>query len=622
MWLVLAAACSAFQLDPPRPKDQGTSSNLTVDRGTAAESPPVVATRGGVDAGGVRTSSHSSVPSSIAVTTSGLVDSTSDVDRPVEAGGTSTTSSESGVPYSSPDAGPGCGTACTEPPAPPDPCLGVVCDDPPNGYCQAATEFVAFDTEGSCVDGQCVYTSRSVACDCEGDACLTDPCAGVVCDIPPEPRCNDNGTRTEYSVLGSCEQGGCSYEASFTACEACSGGECYCPAGYSVGKNPGECERCESGTFSDKTNAESCLAQTKCNPGKFVLQSGSTTKDRQCADCEAGTFSPASNLPACSPFTNCQAGQFIAQQGRVDADRSCAACGGRSFSVGENAASCVNWTDCASGQYVSAPGDATHDQTCLACGGNSYSAAVNSSKCTPHTNCTPGQRVSQQGTSRADRQCAACSNGYTTTQNAATCSNFTTCTRGQYIQQQGAPDSDRVCATCPAGTFSVADNVASCTLYTVCGANSVEGTPGTKTSDRSCVCASGFTECSGQCVATASITYYRDGDGDGFGDTTKPTVSCTGMPSGNVANQTDCCDADDRVNPDQTGSFIEESDCGGYDYDCDTVETRSDVTVGSCGASCSCQRGWLGGVPSCGDWGTYALAAPSCDKPLKQQECH
>ena len=56
-------------------------------------------------------------------------------------------------------------------------------------------------------------------------------------------------------------------------------------------------------------------------------------------------------------------------------------------------------------------------------------------------------------------------------------------------------------------------------------------------------------------------TYYRDGDGDGFGSPTTTVVACS-LPSGYVEDATDCLDSDYSVNPD--GVEI----CNGIDDDC------------------------------------------------------
>ena len=73
--------------------------------------------------------------------------------------------------------------------------------------------------------------------------------------------------------------------------------------------------------------------------------------------------------------------------------------------------------------------------------------------------------------------------------------------------------------------------------------------------------------------ATA-VTWYRDLDGDGYGDS-GPTSSSCAQPTGYVANSTDCDDTDSAVNPGEA----EESD-DGLDNDCDgTIDNGLVVSV-------------------------------------------
>lgn len=106
------------------------------------------------------------------------------------------------------------------------------------------------------------------------------------------------------------------------------------------------------------------------------------------------------------------------------------------------------------------------------------------------------------------------------------------------------------------------------------------------TSTQACgVCNDGTAVCNstgtwGMCTGGSSkITYYRDADGDGYGDP-KTTVSvCGAAPSGYVSSNTDCCDADVNAHPGQTAFFAAADACGssqvpdGFDYDCDGVDT-------------------------------------------------
>lgn len=70
----------------------------------------------------------------------------------------------------------------------------------------------------------------------------------------------------------------------------------------------------------------------------------------------------------------------------------------------------------------------------------------------------------------------------------------------------------------------------------------------------------------------------------------------------------DCDDDDDRAFPGQTEYFTTARTSGGFDFDCDGEESKIDDTQGgecapdwwSCGGT-----GWVGGVPDCGDPGTW-----------------
>ncbi|MFY7707233.1 MAG: MopE-related protein [Flavobacteriales bacterium] len=61
-----------------------------------------------------------------------------------------------------------------------------------------------------------------------------------------------------------------------------------------------------------------------------------------------------------------------------------------------------------------------------------------------------------------------------------------------------------------------------------------------------------------------NLTYYRDLDGDGFGNPLVTQVACA-LPTGFVLNNTDCNDNNASVNPNGTEA------CNGIDDDCDTV---------------------------------------------------
>ncbi len=62
------------------------------------------------------------------------------------------------------------------------------------------------------------------------------------------------------------------------------------------------------------------------------------------------------------------------------------------------------------------------------------------------------------------------------------------------------------------------------------------------------------------------VTYYRDRDGDTFGDPSMSQVACDGRPAGFVTNNTDC---DDRAGPGPLRYPGATEVCDGLDNDCD-----------------------------------------------------
>jgi hypothetical protein len=102
--------------------------------------------------------------------------------------------------------------------------------------------------------------------------------------------------------------------------------------------------------------------------------------------------------------------------------------------------------------------------------------------------------------------------------------------------------------------------------------------------------------------------YFKDGDGDGFGN---PLLKVTGCvpPVGYVLNGQDCDDGDAEAHPGQT-TFFEQPSKGAksFDFNCDKIEEKEHGSLVSCspaGAGCT-GDGWSGAVPACGQTGSYA----------------
>jgi hypothetical protein len=111
--------------------------------------------------------------------------------------------------------------------------------------------------------------------------------------------------------------------------------------------------------------------------------------------------------------------------------------------------------------------------------------------------------------------------------------------------------------------------------------------------------------------------WWLDADDDGYGsDDTK----CLCGPSGDYTadSATDCDDDDDAVNPGATAwASLPRSD-DSWDWDCNGVEERQWLDVGSCSGSVVCDviEGWSGGVAECGETALWVSSCSgwSCDE--------
>jgi|GEM_PF-2270980 hypothetical protein len=107
----------------------------------------------------------------------------------------------------------------------PDSCADVVCDAPPAPSCSGNT---ANTFVGRCVSGTCQYDPVPTTCatTCDNGACA-DACAGVSCVTPPQTACTDANTLRTFAQTGACEQGGCTYKSTDTACpNGCEAARC------------------------------------------------------------------------------------------------------------------------------------------------------------------------------------------------------------------------------------------------------------------------------------------------------------------------------------------------------------------------------------------------------------
>jgi hypothetical protein len=85
----------------------------------------------------------------------------------------------------------------------------------------------------------------------------------------------------------------------------------------------------------------------------------------------------------------------------------------------------------------------------------------------------------------------------------------------------------------------------------------------------------------------------------------------------NVEFGGDCLDTSVDVHPDQTSFFDIDRGDGSFDYNCDGNEEEVNSQLASCDNSWygTCDMdgdGWNGGVPACGDQGTYVENDDHC----------
>ncbi len=107
------------------------------------------------------------------------------------------------------------------------------------------------------------------------------------------------------------------------------------------------------------------------------------------------------------------------------------------------------------------------------------------------------------------------------------------------------------------------------------------------------------------CTVANSTTFYRDTDGDGYGDSDFIAVDCV-QPEGFVANSLDCNDTDPRDNPDGTEL------CDGIDNDCDVA------TEEICPNLCSPQLNGTASYLFC----AQGLAHPAAGLACAEQDMH
>jgi hypothetical protein len=95
---------------------------------------------------------------------------------------------------------------------------------------------------------------------------------------------------------------------------------------------------------------------------------------------------------------------------------------------------------------------------------------------------------------------------------------------------------------------------------------------------------------------SAGVACYTDSDGDGYGVGASPSACGVSVcPGGTASNNTDCCDSDSNAYPGQNTFFVAQRvGCGGWDYNCDSTESRNYSGKNSRGSYVGSMGAWVG----------------------------
>jgi len=119
--------------------------------------------------------------------------------------------------------------------------------------------------------------------------------------------------------------------------------------------------------------------------------------------------------------------------------------------------------------------------------------------------------------------------------------------------------------------------------------------------------------------AAGCLTYFRDDDHDGFGQSNDERCLCSPSIAYSTTLDGDCYDQNKNAHPMQMNWFVVSRGDGSYDWNCDGLESRrwASVHEKSCtakgnftcgdGFCCVSDSGWEDDVPSCGDAGAWAV---------------
>jgi hypothetical protein len=386
---------------------------------------------------------------------------------------------------------------------------GVCCDKACSG-CSACTLALNGQTGASVANGQCLAV---VAGQVGHSTCTASPPCGL------DGKCDGNGA--------------CRYTAAGTSCAA---------------------DSCLGSTLTTKAcdTSHACTPSTGACPGQLICGSAAACKPNCAADtdctagnyCASGTCTPKlGNGANCTTSNQCPSGNTC-----VEGVCCNSACGTACHS-------------CLASKTGGATGTCAAVTDTTACGSGQYCSA---GTCT--TGCAIGGTVYATGAVNPVNSCQSCQPStptlWSSLGNGTSCGTGKVCSGGNcqtgcwigggFILSGGAgPTTCQICTPTKSTSGWSNNDGASVACGTCSGtAACVSGAPGT-------------------CSKTAT-TYYRDADGDGYGDPTNSTSSCSPL-SGYVSQGGDCDDSDNWVHPGGLGH------CQSYEnpssYDNNTLNT-------------------------------------------------
>jgi hypothetical protein len=454
-----------------------------------------------------------------------------------------------------------------------------------------------------------------------GTVCLT---ASGVCDVDDTCDGTTNGCTARYAAASTvCRAvaGPCDVAENCTGSSTACPGDGYQPEGTSCGATT-----CSNGVY---TPGPRCSPTPTCSPQASSSCNGyacngsncwtSCTSDAQCMGthyCSGNVCTPKkANGQACGAANQCTS-NFCTDG--VCCESSCTGgcqyCGGASPGVCKNQA---QGTD---------PEGACGTYTCNGAG-SCYAGCSGQSACTNYCKsgnyCNGTACVAKKGTGNTCGSICECSSNFCVDGyccNSACTGGCEACNRsgslGTCSNHTGGTDPENACGqyqcngsgACHASCSAICSTFCKSTAHCTAGA---------------CVADWADTHpCSTACECTSAVCnpYYYDNDGDGFGAGAASYFCGSTGPTNYRSQNGDCCETDNRAFPGTTAWYSStRTGCGGYDFDCDTVEEERYTTVNACQQIGACTgtrdcidspaSGYLGSTaPACGSSATWVLS--------------